>query len=138
MMARVRETLGRPLMVSWAVLWGVVVFAAGMIGALIRISYIVGAWQTATDTGLSDLRKITAALALEQAAGRVRGDSRQAQISAHEVAIGSLRTALDTQTELLTEIRGDVKRLMERRFGAADPGPVWSSPGILNQRAEAP
>lgn len=138
MMARVRETLARPLVVSWALVWGAIVFAGSVLAAGLRLSYVIGVWQSATEVSVADLRKAADTLKLEQSASRARGDILRAQVAGQAGDINALRAALASQTDLLNEIRGDVKRLMERRFSASEPGPVWASPGVLNQRAGTP
>ena len=121
MIAQVRETFARPLVVSWAVLWGGIVFAGGMFAALLRLSYVIGSWQTATETSINGLKAATHDLAVEQQAGKGRGDALRSAVADTRQSVAVLQSQMASANTKLDVVDNKLDRLIERRFGAVQP-----------------
>ena len=86
-------------------------------------------WQAAVELRLKGAEERQSALALEQAAGRGRGDALRLAVADTQRSVAIVQAKQETANDLLTEIRTDVKRLMERRFGGAAPTGTTLSDG---------
>lgn len=91
------------------------------IGALI---WQFASFQATTETRLRAVEDKVVTISAEQAAGRTRGDGRQAQISANTAAIVGVNARITSVEATANRIEDKVDRLLEQRFGSAAPYPT--------------
>lgn len=101
---------------------GVVVTAAiAAAVASIGNSINTNRWMEKTDLRITATELRMAELDRAQESGRVRGDGRQSQLNVHDTKIAVLAAGLDDLKQLVMQGNAKLDRLMEMRFGRADP-----------------
>ena len=111
----------RPVLLSWPILVGAILTGLSGLGTLLYTAVSLATWQAKTDFRLAVSEERQTSLVTEQAAGRLRGDTIRAAMAEAQRSIAVVQAQLSTLNSKSDTIETKIDRLIERRFGAADP-----------------